>query len=202
MSDPKHQDAPPAAPRAGAFDPSRRKLTGAALGVPVIFTLSSRPVLAAQCMTPSAAASGNLSTHGTTPMCAGKTPAQWVAFAQASNPNNPNHPNYNGFPDGNIKFHDLFASGTRAAWNNATRLYEIMAATNNGNTGATPNPVSKEFAAALLNIRGGSVPAGVLTEVQLIGMWTEWMNTGAFTPMAGRSWDAAQIVVYLGTLQA
>lgn len=205
MSDPtsKTQDTLPEASHSDAIDQSRRKLTGATLGVSAaVFTLASRPVLAGQCMTPSSAASGNLSTHGTPPSCTGKTPAEWVAHAQATtSPGNPNVPN-NGFPDGNVKFHDVFASGSRASWGNNTRLYAVMVATDNSNTGSTPNPISKEFAAALLNIRGGFVPASVLTEVQLIGMWNDWLPDGIFVPKLGAEWDANHIVDYLKTLQA
>lgn len=201
MSDrtPENKDTLPEALQGDAIDQSRRKLTGAALGVSAIFTLASRPVLAGECMTPSAAASGNLSTHGVTPQCTGNSPDVWVARVQ--NNSNPNIPN-NGFPDGNEKFHDVFVSGSRASWGNNTRLYEVMTASDNGNTGDEPNPISKEFAAALLNIRGGYVPAAVLTEAQLLVMWNDWMGSGTFEPKAGATWDANRIVTYLRTLQA
>ena len=45
----------------GPVNPSRRRLTGAGLGVSAIFTLASQPVLANTCLSPSAACSGNLS---------------------------------------------------------------------------------------------------------------------------------------------
>lgn len=77
-----------------------------------------------------------------------------------------------------------------------------MATADNGNTSPSANPISKEFAAALLNIRGGFVHASVLTEGQLIGMWNEWMDFGVFAPKANTTWTADQIVTYLRTLQA
>ena len=95
----------------------------------------------------------------------------------------------------------VFVSGGRADWG-PFRLRQVMQAADNGNTGSTPNPISKEFAAALLNIRGGFVPAGVLTEVNLIGMWNEWMVDGSYSPQAGVDWDATKIVNYLKTLQS
>jgi hypothetical protein len=202
MSDhtPKTQDTPPAASQNDAIDQSRRKLTGTALGVSAIFTLASRPVFA-QCLSPSAAMSGNLSRPGDLPVCTGLSPAQWVAQANTTaQPNNPD----NGFPGGNVKFHDAsgFASGSRADWGNA-RLYEVMGghatpgqggflgtpgAGNSAGSAANPisaDPISMEFAATLLNIRDSRVPATVLTENGLIGMWNEWMGAGVFTPMAG-----------------
>jgi hypothetical protein len=178
------------------IDRSRRRLTCVGLGVSAILTLASRPVLAAACVSPSAAASGNLSHHGAAPVCSGRTPAQWVAFAQANN-QSPNILN-NGFPGGNVKFHDVFGSAGRANWGSSTRLYEVMVAGDNGNTTNKPNPISKEFAATLLNIRGGYIPSSVLTEVQLIGMWNDWLADGIYNPV---NWDAGQIVSYLQGLQ-
>ena len=183
-------------------NPSRRRLTGAGLGVSAVFTLASRPVLAGPCMSPSAASSGNLSQHGAPTICSGRTPAQWVSAVNTGNPNN-------GYPGGNVTFHTpppssqdgVFVSGSRAAWG-PFRLRQVMQAADNGNTGNTPNPISKEFAAALLNIRGGFVPAGVLTEVNLIGIWNEWMFDGTYSPQAGVDWDATKIVNYLKTLQS
>ncbi|MBW8328672.1 MAG: hypothetical protein K0M48_05820 [Thiobacillus sp.] len=77
MSDltPESQDTPPEASQNDVVDQSRRKLTGAALGVSAVFTLASRPVWASQC-TISGMASGNLSTPGGTP-CEGCTPGYW-----------------------------------------------------------------------------------------------------------------------------
>ena len=203
---PDKLNTPPVSSQTDEVDTSRRKLAGAALGVSAIFTLASRPVLAGQCMTPSSAASGNLSTHGTPPNCTGRTPAQWVASTNGnSNSNNEN----NGFPGGNVNFHfqsstvlnGVFKKGSRANWNGNT-LRAVMGASDNGNASPSANPISKEFAAALLNIRGGFVPVRVLTEVQLIGMWNEWMDSGVFAPKANASWTANQIVTYLRTLQA
>lgn len=76
MSDhtPDSQDTPPDASQNDAIDQSRRKLTGAALGVSAIFTLASRPVWANQC-TISGMASGNLSAPQVT--CEGCTPGFW-----------------------------------------------------------------------------------------------------------------------------
>ncbi len=223
MSTPPDPETPArrAASEPQPVDLSRRKL-GMGLGMSAVFTLASRPVLAAQCMTPSSAASGNLSTHGTPPSCTGLTPAQWVGIAQTTMPNDPNNPTQNGFPGGNVKFHEVLASGSSANWGEATRLYEVMGGTGansrrQGMLGQTksqadepasldvaasgPNPISMEFAATLLNIRDARIPANVLNETGLIGMWNEWLTTGAYAPMAGAAWDTDQIVAYLRTLQ-
>ncbi|MBU1264967.1 MAG: hypothetical protein ACYC0G_04565 [Thiobacillus sp.] len=77
MSDhtPNTQDTPPEASQDDSIDHSRRKLTGAALGVSAVFTLASRPVWANQC-TVSGMASGNLSSPDQV-TCAGCTPGYW-----------------------------------------------------------------------------------------------------------------------------
>lgn len=202
-------------------DVSRRKL-GLGLGASAVFTLASRPVLAGTCMTASSAASGNLSTHGITPTCSGRTPAEWVAFAvQAASMRNgdPNDTD-NGYPGGNVGFHDVFASGGSADWG-TERLYVVMGGaasrpgrrsgvlgSPSGGNAATmfsraagPNPISAEFAATLLNINDGLIPSTVLDAMKLIGMWNEWLTKGTFSPMAGATWNTGQIVAYLQSLQ-
>lgn len=69
------QAARPEASPSDAIDTSRRKLTGAALGVSAVFTLASRPVWANQC-TISGMMSGNLSAPQG-PSCEGCTPGYW-----------------------------------------------------------------------------------------------------------------------------
>jgi hypothetical protein len=214
-----------AQPEPQTVDISRRRL-GMGLGVSAVFTLASRPVLAAQCMAASAAASGNLSSPGSLAICTGLTPAQWVALAQSAMPNDPNNSTQNSFPGGNVKFHDVLASGSSANWGNDTRLYVVMATgigatvnsrrggflgspANSNASGPTslsvaangPNPISMEFAATLLNIRDSRIPTNVLNETDLIGMWNEWLTTNLYAPMAGATWDGDQIVGYLRTLQ-
>ena len=60
------------APRDGA----RRRLTKLGLGAPVLMTLASRPVLAAQCL--SAQMSGNLSKHEHSGCVKGTSPGGWA----------------------------------------------------------------------------------------------------------------------------
>jgi hypothetical protein len=184
---------PSKTPVAAPIDPTRRKL-GLGLGASAIFTLASRPVLAGQCTTPSNAASGNLSQHGSVTPCTGNTITTWATTMP------------NLYPGGNPKFKDVFANGAKATWGSNDKLDDVLKASNNGNnngnTGTNPNPISAAFAAALLNIRGNFVPSTVLTEMQLIGMWTDWVADGIFEPKTGAMWDANHIVAYLQTLQA
>jgi len=173
-----------------AVNQSRRKLTGAAaLGVSAILTLASRPVLANNCLTPSAAASGNMSHHGTPPSCTGKAASAWAGTDPSR------------YPGDNVTFQSVFRNGLKSNRDDK-KLKRVLNEGNNGNTGDRPQPISKEFAAALLNIRGGHIPASILTEVQLVGMWNEWVVDGNFNPKAGANWGANHIVTYLQGLQA
>ncbi|MEQ1662892.1 MAG: hypothetical protein ABL877_09380 [Thiobacillus sp.] len=190
---PDHTHLPQDAAADSPVDLSRRKL-GAALGVSAVFTLASRPVLATTCVSASAAASGNLSTHGTPPNCTGKSPVAWVG----ANAGKTQHFHPQTSPTVTT---GVFKTGTKANWGNKT-LFQVMKATaDNGNAAPTPNPISAEFAATLLSIQNGHIPVAVLTDSKLINMWNEWMNTGTFAPKAGVSWNASQIVSYLRTLQ-
>lgn len=77
MSDhtPETQDTPPEGSQDDSVDQSRRRLTGAALGVSAVFTLASRPVWASQCSI-SGMASGNLSAPSVV-ACTGCSPGYW-----------------------------------------------------------------------------------------------------------------------------
>ena len=75
-NEPKTQDILPEASQGDSVDQSRRRLTGAALGVSAVFTLASRPVWASQCSI-SGMASGNLSRH-VDETCEGCTPGYWM----------------------------------------------------------------------------------------------------------------------------
>jgi len=195
---PETPSTPSVSPDARSPDQTRRKLAG--LGASAIFTLASRPVLAVTCNSPSAAASGNLSFHGTPPDCTGASPSTWLTLADGGNVLN------NGFPGGNVIFNSVFADGNGIDWPDGDdgRLYEVMNPTSNpdnANANPRPNPISAEFAATLLNIRGGRIPPEILTEVKLIGMWNDWRDSGEFQPTAGVTWTATDIVTYLRSLQ-
>lgn len=181
-----HDDQTPDSGNA-AVDTSRRKLAGTALGVAAVFTLASRPVLAGgNCVAPSAAASGNLSVHGTAPNCGScKDANYWISH---------NHPYKSK------KFHDTVCfpnkrSG-RCDWKTKT-ISDVLNNNNSGNFPDEANPVCKEFAVTLLNIRSGYLPSQVLDEMKLQQMYNEWINTGKFSPTAGAAWDSNQIVTYL-----
>ena len=217
MSDhtPETQDTSPEASQNDTIDQSRRKLTGAALGVSAIFTLASRPVLAVECMTPSAAVSGNLSLHGTPPSCTGRTPGYWkqrpelwpTDYYTPGSCSAGNACNKVQNWSGGTLFHPLF-SGTRFMADldknpltpkTSLSMMQVMMLANGSNPwGLTdPDNLGAHIAAALLNARAGLTP--VLTEGNVLNMWKEWVSKGYFEPMANVKWSSKQIVSYLKT---
>lgn len=159
MSDhtPETQDTPHEASQGDSVDQSRRRLTGAALGVSAVFTLASRPVWASQC-TISGMASGNLSNPQE--ICGGGTPGYWKApvhldswgptgFTPISKPGNPAE-----------TFNEVF-SVTQYVRNNgrAYTLLEVMRELN-GNGDPISTNLGFHAVAALLNAAHPAVNFG------------------------------------------
>jgi len=209
-------ETPPAAAQNDTVDQSRRRLAGAALGVSVVFTLASRPVLAAdQCMTPSAAVSGNLSQHGTPTLCSGRTPGYWKTHPESwPSPYLPGSCNggqnicnqAQNWKNGTL-FHPIFSGtqfmadldGNPGTPKTSLSLMQVLMLTNGGNPwGLTdPDNLGAHIVAALLNAAAGLTP--VLSVTDVIGIWNEWASKGYFEPTANVQWNSAQIVDYLKT---
>jgi hypothetical protein len=179
MSDHTHnsQDTSPAAPQAEAVDQSRRKLTGAALGVSAVFTLASRPVWANQC-TISGMASGNLSTPGGT-ICAGCTPGYWL-----------NHPmNWpSDYKPGTCLECQSTGSGNKCnAWDDDGTPFPFPSTTYAGKTmmqvlamegNEDPFQLGSHAIAALLNA-ATSYPSGYsfgYTISDILGLWNKYAS--------------------------
>lgn len=197
--------------------PTRRRLTSVGLGVSAIFTLASRPVLAAQCTSPSAAASGNLSQHGTPLVCIGRTPGYWknpkkasewpTPYSQGtcggSNGKGDKSEGCSSSPEnwtGGTLFHAVFGGDKFKKLS----LTQVMALNNNSYQNISDiDNLGAHIVAALLNAASEKT-AGVLSENAVIGMWNDWVNHGGypngyFEPTAGVEWKSAQIVAYLKT---
>lgn len=200
---------------------TRRRLTSVGLGVSAIFTLAGRPVLAAQCTSPSAAASGNLSQHGAPLTCTGRTPGYWkqpqhanawvAPYTQGTcsgggSGNGSNGSNgSNGCSaspqnwTGGTLFHDVFAGSNFKVNNQSLSMNQVMVMNNNSYPDVTdPDNLGSHIVAALLNAASGKTN-GVLSVMGVIGMWNEWVAKGYFEPSAGAKWNSAQIVAYLQT---
>lgn len=193
---------------------SRRRLTGAGLGMSAIFTLASRPVLAAQCATPSAAASGNLSHHGAPVICQGLTPGFWKQANKSQQWPAPYvqgtcsslNGSCNSSPQswtGGTQFHNVFGGGGVKTGSSfrvkgvSLSLNQIMVMNNSSYRGLSdPNNLCSHLVAALLNAASLRTSA-VLPVATVLGIWNEWVSKGYFEPTAGVKWYAPQIVTYL-----
>jgi hypothetical protein len=209
------QDTSPAALPDGEIDPSRRRLAGAALGVSVIFTLASRPVLASnQCLSPSGAVSGNLSQHGTPILCSGRTPGFWKQKPREwPSPYLPGSCTSGSACNkvekwtGGTLFHPLFSGtlfmadvdGNPGSPKTSLSMMQVMMMNNGSNPWGLidPDNLGAHIVAALLNAQRGLTP--VLSVTDVIGIWNEWVSKGYFEPTANVRWNAAQIVEYLKT---
>ncbi len=192
------------------LDASRRRLMGAGFGVSAIFTLASQPVLAATCVTASAAASGNLSHHGTTPVCQGRTPSFWKqsgnSWPTGYDQGKCSGPNCSASPEnwtGGTQFSNIFGEPPRGSTlkvkGASLSLNQIMVMNGKPYQGATdPDGLSAYIVAALLNAASERTK-DVLSVKTVIGIWNEWVTKGYFEPTAGVKWDSKQIVTYLKT---
>lgn len=193
---------------------SRRRLTGAGLGMSAIFTLASRPVLAAQCAPASAAASGNLSQHGIPPQCTGRTPGywkvkqhggEWPAPYQQGTCNNSGGGGDGGCANspgnwaGGTAFHpELYGSKFMVNQKSLT-MNQVMVMNDSSYLGLTDKDnLGSHIVAALLNAASGKTN-GVLTVAKVKTMWSECQIKGYFEPLAGVKWSPAQVVAYLQT---
>lgn len=209
-SDPKVQATPV---DTDAVNTSRRRLTGAGLGMSAIFTLASRPVLAVQCAPASAAASGNLSPHGTPPQCTGLTPGYWKTAQHGDEWPAPYkqgtcNDNAGGGGDGGCAnsptnweagtaFHPEFYGTKFISGNKSLSMNQVMLLNDSSYLGLTDKDnLGSHIVAALLNAASGKTD-GVLTVAQVKNMWKECQIKGYFEPIAGVKWSPAQVVAYL-----
>ena len=191
---------------------SRRRLTGAGLGMSAIFTLASRPVLAKQCTSASSAASGNLSQHGIPPQCTGRTPGYWKTAQHGDewpSPYKQGTCNKGGGPGdggcsnspenwaGGTTFHPELYGTKFMANKKSLTMNQVMVMNDSSYLGLTDKDnLGSHIVAALLNAASGKTD-GVLTVAQVKNMWQECQIKGYFEPIAGAKWTPAQVVAYL-----
>lgn len=166
----------------------RRFIRGVGVAVPVIMTIRSSSALSAQCFAPSAAASIAL-LHSRLDreqaVCLGRSPGFWKNAAR------PCHPNHNFWVTAGgegVLFSTIFGSGFPGK-----TLKDVLGLKGNQNYEA----LGRHLAAAYLNHQIVWVPDTVLSIQDLIDMWNG--RAGSYSPTAGVTWGAAQIVTYLVT---
>lgn len=178
-----------------------------------IFTLASRPVLAVQCTSASAAVSGNLSQHGTPTLCTGRTPGYWkvahhgdewpslykqgTCNKSSSGGGDGGCANSPGNWVGGTNFHPELYGTKFMAGSKSLSMNQVMVMNDNSYLGITDKDnLGSHIVAALLNATSGKTE-GVLTVAQVKNMWQECQIKGYFEPIAGVKWTPAQVVTYL-----
>ncbi len=173
---------------------SRRGLIRAGIRAsPIILTLASRPVLAWQCMAPSAHASANLShnTHGTWPDACTATSAAWLELCGRDNGRGSDRGNKGKDACGKTL---TFPSGVKKS----TTCFSLMGS---GTTQSIEDRLGKgsgfekTLIAAMLNVRTGRVPSQCVTAADIEDMWAA--SGIGYQPSPGISWSKQDMVDYL-----
>lgn len=170
---------------------SRRGLLRGGLAVPVLMTVASRPVMAAECVTSSAHTSLTGSRQIARQDCSGGTPTYWIKRERGTS----------GYlmdagGTGNDKrtFGNIFANG--GAYANLT----LLAVLKKGELAAgTHDSVAAHLVAAFLNAERGMTPSTVLGMGKAKDIWFDYSPDGTFVPTAGVEWKSVQIVDWLRT---
>lgn len=163
---------------------SRRRFTKSGLAVSgVLMTLATRPVLGQTlvCKSPSGFLSGNASSHGTPPICQGRSPGYWKEHSY--------------WPiSTDTKFSRVFPCSSSSDYATITmrKLLEHQ--------DFDKNNLGMHLVAAYLNALSGWTP--FLTTEMILAMFTEWQVDGTFSPTAGVNWTGSEIVDYLKQTQA
>lgn len=193
MNMPDHPVETGSSPQEAKQHTRRRFIRGVGVAVPVIMTVQSTSALATwkKCMAPSAVASIAL-LHSRMDreqsLCLGRSPGFWK---NASDPSHPNHSYWVAAGGEGVLFSSVFGSGFPGK-----TLKQVLYTTGNNNYAA----LGRHLAASYLNLKiAGWIPPTVFTLSDLIEMWNG--RAGSYSPTAGVTWGADQIVTYLtGTM--
>ena len=181
-------------------DQTRRRLTGSALGVSVIFTLASSPVLAGgQCIKPSGFASGNLSGHGTPPTCTGKPPEYWCQ-------NNVTWPS--SFCTKGQHFHEVpfkrnlcgYKFYNYNSYGQPTSVKSCLQVAQTNPNGDDLIDLGRYCLAACLSISQNPNSIPCMTTGDINSIWQDCTTKGKYEVTANTFWSIAQCRDYIKTM--
>ncbi|MDH5436309.1 MAG: hypothetical protein OEX83_06070 [Gammaproteobacteria bacterium] len=190
------------------IDKARRRLAKASVAaVPVVLTLTSRPVLGAYCSV-SGMLSGNLSRDTSNVHCDGFSPGYWGNLGAKrgypapyfegnfidKNGDPCTHPKDIDYPNsGGTKFSDVFVGlGFDGVDHTNETLLEVI--------WTYSGSLAFYCVAHLLNAASG-IPTYQLTEAQIIDMWNQWATTGSYEAAPGVYWSGEDIKAFLEQTQ-
>jgi hypothetical protein len=202
-----------ASPELATMSEARRRLIRAGLASgPVVATLASPSVFAADCVAPSQTLSaakshtgqlGNCGTLDTADTWKSKIGAAACPDATCTAPNKALR---------DTSFHGIFTQQSGA---DGCRMYKtgvggVATPMTFGEVLDLPNSsngvlIARQFVAAYLNImvKNNMFPVGGITSQAksaqaIVDMWTEWASKSSFTPYAGAvAWDGTKVSYYL-----
>lgn len=224
--DPQSRATPaPSTPQVSGL--RRRLVRGGLSAAPLLVTLTSRPVLAQTCFSPSETMSGTLSHKADDlPMCVGRSPGVWKNVADAemaqkggkkAQAKHDSDGNEEWAYDDDVvaqsgafiswplpptdPFHDYFIAGSYARYykNKQGRSVPLSLLEVMHLQGRDdPAKIGFHFVGALLNIRVGLVDPRAMTEQRLRQLWAEYAMKGYYVPYAGAPrWYGEDIVAYI-----
>jgi len=160
----------------------RRLLQAGASAVPVVMTVASRPVLAqVQCLTPSAAVSGNASGQAAV-FCTGVAPSVWSGTGT-----------WPTYTKATAKFKDFFSPDLLGHANILMQEVLTLAAPAGSN-----DEVAQYVLAALLNHESNKVPDSILPLAVIHKIWADYNNgNGTYQVNGSVSFNGSQIVTYI-----
>ncbi|WP_345532328.1 hypothetical protein [Viridibacterium curvum] len=186
---------------------ARRKLIRASLATgPVIATLASPSVFAADCVAPSQTLSAARS-HAATKLGNCKTPDSCDTWKSRLDMDNCATTQHNVWRD--TKFHDAFPQQSGRPGCTQVKIVSGVATPRTFRDvlkdTSTDNAIARQFVGAYLNVCNGVLfPVGGYTNDQarcaqaLADMWSEWATKGTYSPYAGATaWDSTKVSYYL-----
>lgn len=186
---PLHDAAEPVAAPDAVRAGRRRLLRGGLASAPVLLSLTSRPVTAANCTNASAHASANVSRQDRVYSCSGRGPDYWrlpqnaqrwpARFSATGNTNSNNQ-----FTPTNSQatlFDNVF--GASGGYPGLTFLQVLSLNATMGRDG-----LARHCVAAVLNANAGLTPSDVLSEVTVKNIWASFVSRGYYEPTAGIKW--------------
>jgi hypothetical protein len=171
---------------------TRRRLLA---GVPIVLTLAARPVLGAQCISPSQTLSGALSHPGAkVGDCNGRAASFYLLNPESWGL---------AFPLPTTLFYSVFyrPAGTTLfvhPGGTSFTFLEVLAA----HTGPAPDPseIGFHIVGAYLNIAAGLIDTLAIDTPQLLQIWTQYITQGFYLPFPWNpaiKWYETEIVAYL-----
>ena len=176
----------PLPPSTSATDSRRRLLRGGLAAAPALLTLATRPVVAGDCFSASAAVSMSSRTTANRVSCTrGKTPAAWIKKGSSGLGDWPAdvvpESKGPGQPEATT-FNSVFGTGYSTV-PPTTLLNVLSLSSDTGRDG-----LAKHLVAAYLNALKNYTPPAVLDVLTAKNIWTSFETRGFYEPSAGIKW--------------